>query len=77
MIDSNYNVWLIEVNTNPCLETACPVLNKIIPKFVENAFQYFYFDLESVLTLSSQLPSASLPNTTPTSKISKKRINSN
>lgn len=34
MIDSNYNVWLIEVNTNPCLETTCPVLNKIIPKFL-------------------------------------------
>ena len=40
MIDANYNVWLIEVNTNPCLETCCPVLNKIVPKFIENTFRY-------------------------------------
>jgi tubulin--tyrosine ligase len=39
MIDADYNVWLIEVNTNPCLETTCPVLNKIIPTFIENTFQ--------------------------------------
>ena len=39
MIDEDYDVWLIEVNTNPCLETTCPVLAKIIPKFVENTFQ--------------------------------------
>jgi tubulin monoglycylase TTLL3/8 len=40
MIDENYNVWLIEINTNPCLETTCPVLSKIIPRFIENTFQY-------------------------------------
>ena len=34
MIDVNYDVWLIEVNTNPCLENSCPVLNKIIPMFI-------------------------------------------
>ena len=34
MIDDQLNIKLIEVNTNPCLETTCPVLNKIIPKFV-------------------------------------------
>lgn len=39
MVDANYNVWLIEINTNPCLETTCPVLSKIIPKFIENTFQ--------------------------------------
>lgn len=39
MIDANYNVWLIEINTNPCLETTCPVLNKIIPRFIENTFE--------------------------------------
>ena len=31
MIDENFRVWLIEINTNPCLELGCPVLNRIIP----------------------------------------------
>jgi tubulin polyglutamylase TTLL1 len=34
MIDANYNVWLIEVNSNPCLELSCPLLGSIIPKMV-------------------------------------------
>lgn len=39
MVDANYEVWLIEVNTNPCLETTCPVLAKIIPQFIESTLQ--------------------------------------
>lgn len=34
MIDEAYNVWLIECNSNPCLELSCPLLGKIIPKMV-------------------------------------------
>ena len=31
MIDEDLNVLLIEVNTNPCLETSpCPLLNRLI-----------------------------------------------
>lgn len=26
MIDANLKVWLIEVNTNPCLEESSPIL---------------------------------------------------
>lgn len=26
MLDSEYRVYLIEVNTNPCIETTCPIL---------------------------------------------------
>lgn len=36
MIDENYRAWLIEVNNNPCLETSCSLLNRIIPQVVEN-----------------------------------------
>ena len=39
MIDDNFKPWLIEVNTNPCLETSCPVLEKIIPKMLDDAFK--------------------------------------
>lgn len=31
MIDENLNVWLIEVNTNPCLEISSKLLGRIIP----------------------------------------------
>lgn len=34
MIDSNYNVWLIEVNTNPCLELSSKLLARLIPTMV-------------------------------------------
>ena len=39
MIDDSYKVWLIEVNTNPCLELSCPLLGKIIPSMLDNAFR--------------------------------------
>ena len=39
MIDSEFKVWLIEVNTNPCLELGCSYLAKLIPEMLENAFK--------------------------------------
>ena len=39
MIDNNFKVWLIEVNTNPCLELPSSLLARIIPNMIENAFR--------------------------------------
>ena len=39
MIDDHFNTWLIEVNTNPCLELCCPLLARLIPSMLENAFR--------------------------------------
>ena len=39
MFDQDLNLWLIEVNTNPCLEISCPLLVGIIPALIENTFQ--------------------------------------
>jgi len=39
MIDKSFKVWLIEVNTNPCLDTSSPILARLIPQIVENAFK--------------------------------------
>ncbi|CAD8123980.1 unnamed protein product [Paramecium sonneborni] len=39
MIDDNFKLWLIEANTNPCLELSCPLLSKIIPTLIENLFR--------------------------------------
>jgi len=39
MIDENYKIWLIEVNTNPCLELSSPLLARLIPQMLDNAFK--------------------------------------
>lgn len=39
MIDSSFHVWLIEVNTNPCLELSSNLLSRIIPTMVEHSFR--------------------------------------
>ena len=39
MIDANYKLYLIEINTNPCLELSCPLLSGIIPRFIENTLE--------------------------------------
>jgi len=39
MIDDDFATWLIEVNTNPCLELSSPLLARIIPNMVENALK--------------------------------------
>ena len=39
MIDNMFNIWLIEVNTNPCLEESSPLLQKLIPRMLNDAFR--------------------------------------
>jgi len=39
MIDEMMKPWLIEVNTNPCLELSSPYLARLIPTMVENALK--------------------------------------
>jgi hypothetical protein len=36
MIDQDFTVYLIEANTNPCLETNSAVLSRIIPILLDN-----------------------------------------
>lgn len=36
MIDENFKVWLIEANTNPCLETGCSLLTRLITNMIDN-----------------------------------------
>ena len=38
MIDESFRVYLIEANTNPCLEISCPLLARIIPEVIDNTF---------------------------------------
>mmetsp|Transcript_5226 Transcript_5226/g.4813 ORF Transcript_5226/g.4813 Transcript_5226/m.4813 type:complete len:163 (+) Transcript_5226:352-840(+) len=39
MIDDQYKLHLIEVNTNPCLEVCCPLLARIIPNLLDSTFK--------------------------------------
>jgi tubulin monoglycylase TTLL3/8 len=39
MIDSNFKVYIIECNTNPCLELSCPLMARIIPAMLDNVFR--------------------------------------
>lgn len=39
MIDEDLKPWLIEVNTNPCLELSSPYLARLIPSMLENAIK--------------------------------------
>ena len=39
MIDTSFNVNLIEVNTNPCLELSSNLLSRIIPTMLEHSLR--------------------------------------
>ena len=36
ILDEDFNTWLIEVNTNPCLEESSKMLKSYIPRMVED-----------------------------------------
>ena len=39
LIDESWGIWLLEVNTNPCLEFASPYLHRLIPTLIENTLK--------------------------------------
>ncbi len=39
MLDADFNVWLIEINTNPCLEESSKLLCALIPRMVDDALK--------------------------------------
>lgn len=39
MIDENLKVWLIEINSNPCLELCCPHLERELPHLIADTMQ--------------------------------------
>jgi tubulin--tyrosine ligase len=39
MIDEDLNLFLIEVNTNPCLDTPCMLLQRLIPQMLDQTFK--------------------------------------
>lgn len=39
IIDESFNVWIIEVNTNPCIEESSPILKVLLPRMLDDAFK--------------------------------------
>lgn len=39
ILDQDFTTWLIEVNTNPCLEESSGLLKTIIPRMLDDAFK--------------------------------------
>ena len=36
IIDEEFKVWLIEINTNPCLEESSKLLKMLLPRMIGN-----------------------------------------
>jgi len=36
ILDEDFNSWLIEINTNPCLEESSKLLSQLIPRMLED-----------------------------------------
>ena len=39
ILDEDFNLWLIEVNTNPCLEESSSLLKMLLPRMIEDMLQ--------------------------------------
>lgn len=55
MIDNASNIWLIEINTNPCLEESSPLLQKLIPRML-SILQSHEIDDAFKLTIDKMFP---------------------
>ena len=51
MLDEDFKVYLIEVNTNPCFEQSSTLLSRLIPQMIDNALRYMFKILELQLIL--------------------------
>lgn len=57
MIDEALKVWLIEVNTNPCLEESSQMLSQYIPRMLDDAFK---ITIDPIFGRNLNLPESSL-----------------
>ena len=39
IIDKDFNVWLIEANTNPCIEESSKILEMLIPRMINDSLK--------------------------------------
>ena len=51
IIDEEFKVWLIEINTNPCLEESSKLLKMLLPRMISN----LHLIIDDALKLSVDL----------------------
>lgn len=51
MLDHNFKMQLIEVNTNPCLDESSEILKKLLPRMLSSYFLKLMLDDMFKLTL--------------------------
>ena len=57
MFSDEGTVYLIEVNTNPCIEESCPNLKKILLRMISNLNNFYnYIDDMLRITLDKVFP---------------------
>ena len=39
IVDSEFRAWLIEINTNPCLEESSSLLKMLLPRMIDDALR--------------------------------------
>ena len=58
IIDEDFKTWLIEVNTNPCLDESSALLRMLLPRmigiYVENHRRCFKIDSRSNISSKTQ-----------------------
>jgi hypothetical protein len=59
MVDEKLNPWLIEVNTNPCLEETSKLLKQFIPRMIDDTFKLTLDVIFSKVSLPLPLPQPS------------------
>lgn len=56
ILDSQFGVWLIEVNTNPCIEESSPLLEKLLPRMIGKCILIKFEDDAFQLSLDNLFP---------------------
>lgn len=56
MIDENFKVYLIEVNTNPALTICCPLMSRLIPQMLHDAFRQSFVLISFSIALDPLFP---------------------
>ena len=57
MVDTDLNVWLIEVNVNPALHTNCNALRSVIPASIDSSVDIILEVSSNLFALRSTPPS--------------------
>ena len=59
ILDADFNVWLIEVNTNPCLEESSELLKVLLRRMLDDMYR---------LTIDKLFPKPKKSKSTPNKK---------